>query len=65
MNWKQRNAKCGDFAQDKISPNNFNENNFKNPFILNGWVHNVRDMGGLIFIDLRDRYGIMQLVIEP
>ena len=33
--------------------------------ILNGWVQNVRNLGGLIFIDLRDRYGLVQLIIEP
>ena len=32
---------------------------------LSGWVHRKRDHGGLLFIDLRDHYGLTQCVIEP
>src|SRR6516225_5092442 len=32
---------------------------------LSGWIHRKRDHGGLLFIDLRDHYGLTQLVLGP
>ena len=32
---------------------------------LAGWIHNKRDLGGVLFIDLRDHYGVTQIVVPP
>ncbi len=42
-----------------------NEKHISTQAILSGWVDRRRDHGGLIFIDLRDRWGITQIRIEP
>lgn len=55
MAFKKRNMKCGEPRIEHVGKS----------ITLNGWVQNVRNLGGLIFIDLRDRYGLVQLIIEP
>ena len=50
-----RTASCGELTAADVGRS----------VILTGWVGHRRDHGKLIFIDLRDRYGITQVVIDP
>ena len=49
----------------KINNTSINEKNVGEIVTLYGWVNKKRDLGGLVFIDLRDRSGIIQLVVNP
>ena len=54
MNLRRTNT-CGELAKKYI----------KKEVILNGWMHSRRDHGGIIFVDLRDRYGLTQILFDP
>ena len=47
------------------SCNDITEKDIKKEVKLCGWVHSRRDHGGIIFIDLRDKYGFTQVVLDP
>lgn len=42
-----------------------NKTNVGDSVRLSGWVHRIRDHGGVLFIDLRDHYGITQVLCDP
>ena len=51
---KYRTHNCSDLRENDVNKN----------VTLSGWLHRKRDHGNLLFIDLRDHYGITQCVIE-
>lgn len=55
MQGMKRSHKCGELS---VAHTNLE-------VVLMGWVHRRRDHGGLIFIDLRDRWGLVQVVFNP
>lgn len=55
MSFLKRNINCGELRDTDVS----------RKVVLNGWAATVRNLGGLIFVDMRDRYGITQVIFEP
>ncbi len=54
MEFRKRTATCGELRPERAGEN----------VVINGWVNARRDYGGIIFLDIRDRYGITQIVVD-
>ena len=52
---RYRTHNCGELRSDDIGSS----------ATLSGWLHNRRDHGGILFVDLRDHYGVTQIVVRP
>jgi aspartyl-tRNA synthetase len=50
----QRTHTCGELTKTTVG----------DEVVLNGWIENHRDHGQLVFVDLRDRYGVTQIVVH-
>lgn len=55
MTSKMRSHYCGELSKNEVNQS----------VTLSGWVHRRRDLGGLIFLQVRDRSGLIQVVIDP
>jgi aspartyl-tRNA synthetase len=55
MRGLKRSRTCGELGSQSVGTD----------VVLMGWVHRRRDHGGVVFVDLRDRYGITQVVFRP
>ncbi len=55
MSFLQRTNNCGEIRAEHAGQ----------VVTLNGWAHRIRDLGGLYFVDMRDRTGLVQLFIDP
>jgi aspartyl-tRNA synthetase len=55
MSFWKRTVTCGELRPEHIGQS----------VVINGWVSRARDLGGLMFIDVRDRFGMTQAVVIP
>lgn len=55
MSFHQRSHACGELRSRNASQT----------VTVNGWAHRIRDLGGVYFVDLRDRTGLVQLFLDP